>query len=81
MLGRIVVVAVAIIIGMPSVYYFSILGAHIGGKSAILTDGAIREDIGFVGGGVLGCAVAVFAAGFLAIGAARLTGPLLPSQR
>jgi hypothetical protein len=80
-LQRIVAVTVAIVVGVPLVYYASFIGPDLGTRFSIYTDGVIREDIGFIGGSVLGCAVSVFAAGFLAIAAGRVTKRLLSTVR
>jgi hypothetical protein len=72
---------VAIVVGIPLVYCGSIFGADLGARFSVYTDGVIRDDIGFVGGSVLGCAAAVFLTGSLAIAAARVAARVLSNAR
>ena len=81
MLQRVVACTVAVVVGAPSVYYAPIFGGDLGTRFAIYTSGVISDHIGFVVGAILGCAAAVFAVGFLAIVAARVTGRLLSTAR
>jgi predicted XRE-type DNA-binding protein len=56
---------VAIVVGPPIVDFASIVGAGFGAGLSIYHDGVVREDIGLMMGGILGCAASVFATGFL----------------
>ena len=73
--------ALAIIVGVPLIYYAFIVGAEVGVRASRYSQGLVREDFGFVGGSILGGAAAFFATGFLATRAARLVGWAMAGDR
>jgi hypothetical protein len=74
-------VALAIIVGVPLIYYAFIIGADVGVRASRYSHGLVREDFSFVGGSILGGAAAFFATGFLATRAARLVGWAMSGDR
>jgi hypothetical protein len=71
--SRAVAMAVVAIVGIPSVNYSFIIGGELGWRASFHSYHVVSEDVGFLGGSIVGGAVAVVAFRFLAISAWRLS--------